>query len=228
MAGVATVIGRASRVQGRVTGEGDLEVRGMVRGEIAVGGEVSVDSGGMVDGNVTARRLVVRGAIKGDLIGHDAVVLEDGARVVGDVRSARVAIAAGALLRGLVEADPGDPSRSQDVRTHAVARMPTPREVAPSRIALPLPRRPVTAKVEPAPPTVAAGSQAAATSNESSSRAAASPGSKASHASQGSHAAPASAAMHGGESNNGGRRPPPPVLPSLRRARGQIVKKKER
>src|SRR5208283_3194431 len=90
-----SVIGRAARVRGRVTGAVDLEVQGYVEGEISVGGDVTVDTGGMVGASVHGRRLVVRGAVKGDLTADEAILLEDGARVVGDVRAPRVAIAPG-------------------------------------------------------------------------------------------------------------------------------------
>src|SRR6202047_2803227 len=90
-----SIIGRSARVRGRVTGAVDLEVQGFVEGEIAVGGDVTVDAGGMVGASIHGRRLVVRGAVKGDLVGDDAVLLEDGARVVGDVRAPRVSIAPG-------------------------------------------------------------------------------------------------------------------------------------
>src|ERR1700722_256033 len=103
MAANVSVIGRTTRIRGRVSGAVDLEVQGFVDGEIAVSGDVTVDAHGLVGASVHARRLVVRGAVKGDLTGEEAVVLEDGARVVGDVRAPRVTIAPGALVRGYVE-----------------------------------------------------------------------------------------------------------------------------
>lgn len=103
-----TVIGRAARVVGRLTGAVDLEIQGFVDGDIAVGGDVTVDTKGIVGANVRGRRLVVRGAVKGDLVGDESVLLEQGARVVGDVRAPRVAIAPGALVRGHVQTGEAD------------------------------------------------------------------------------------------------------------------------
>ena len=82
-----SVIGRSTRIHGRVTGVGDVEVQGFVEGEVAVSGDVTVDAHGMVGAGVRGRRLVVRGAVKGDLVGEEAVLLEEGARVVGDIRA---------------------------------------------------------------------------------------------------------------------------------------------
>lgn len=103
MAADVTVIGRGTRVRGRVSGAVSLEILGHVDGDVSVDGDVTVDAQGLVSANVSARRLVVRGAVKGDLTGEEAVLLEEGARVVGDVRAPRVAIAPGALVRCYVQ-----------------------------------------------------------------------------------------------------------------------------
>src|SRR5579863_1918326 len=81
MAANVTIIGRATRVRGRITGPADLEVQGFVEGDIAVGGDVTIDVAGMVGAGVQGQKIVVRGAVKGDLVGSEAVLLEDGARV---------------------------------------------------------------------------------------------------------------------------------------------------
>jgi cytoskeletal protein CcmA (bactofilin family) len=122
MAATATVIGRTTRVRGRLSGDVDLKIEGFVEGEIAVTGNVTVDAHGMVGANVQGRRLTVRGAIRGDLIGAEAVVLEEGARVVGDVRAPRIAIAQGALMRGLVQTADDGAARAPAARAQNVAK----------------------------------------------------------------------------------------------------------
>ena len=184
MANNASVIGRTTKVRGRVTGAVDLHVEGFVDGEIAVSGDVTVDAHGLVGASVQGRRLVVRGAVKGDLLGEEAVVLEDGARVVGDVRAPRVAIASGALVRGYVETGEGNGAPARASRREAAAR-----PAAQVRVAPPPP------KSKPAAPVHVAGG--GGSGNSSGGRAAA-------------------------------RRPPPPVVPALKKAKGQIAKKKER
>lgn len=187
MANSASVIGRTTRVRGRVTGAVDLHVEGFVDGEIAVSGDVTVDAHGLVGASVQGRRLVVRGAVKGDLLGEEAVVLEDGARVVGDVRAPRVAIASGALVRGYVETGAGNGAPVRASRAQSAAKAPA-------------------VRVAPPPPKSAP---------------------KAAHAVH-------LAGGDGGSANNSGpgraaaRRPPPPVVPALKKAKGQIAKKKER
>jgi cytoskeletal protein CcmA (bactofilin family) len=187
MAANESIIGRTTRVRGRVTGAVDLLVLGFVDGEIAVSGDVTVDAHGLVGASVQGRRLVVRGAVKGDLLGEEAVVLEDGARVVGDVRAPRVAIAAGALVRGYVETGEGNGAAVRPARTEAAAR-PVARPAA-----APAPKP----AAKPAPAVHVAGGGGGSANNSGHGRAAA-------------------------------RRPPPPVVPALKKAKGQIAKKKER
>ena len=74
-----TVIGRGTRVRGRVTGAAIVEMHGHVEGEVAVSGDVLVDGDGAVAADIRARRIVVRGAVNGDLTADEAILLEDGA-----------------------------------------------------------------------------------------------------------------------------------------------------
>jgi cytoskeletal protein CcmA (bactofilin family) len=202
MAGTVSIIGKTTRIRGRVTGAVDLEVQGLVDGEIAVDGDVTIDVHGMVGAGVRGRRLVVRGAVKGDLLGDEAVVLEDGARVVGDVRAPRVAIATGALVRGFVETGEGGAVAPKGARAHTAGR---PVAAQPARAAV----APPAAKPQPVPAHTAAKPAAKAL------------------------AVAGHSAAHAGGTNNAHapgapRRPPPPVVPSLKKAKGQIAKKKER
>jgi cytoskeletal protein CcmA (bactofilin family) len=144
-----TVIGRTTRVRGRVTGAVDLEVQGYVEGEIAVGGDVTVDTQGLVGASVRGRNLLVRGAVRGDLVGDESVLLEAGARVVGDVRAPRVAIAPGALVRGYVQTGDADASPPRASRAQPAAR-PVVAQPSATRAAQPVQRAPIAAAV-PAP-----------------------------------------------------------------------------
>jgi cytoskeletal protein CcmA (bactofilin family) len=146
MAANATVIGRTTRVRGRLSGDVDLTIEGFVEGEIAVTGNVTVDTHGMVGANVQGRRLTVRGAIRGDLVGGEAVVLEEGARVVGDVRAPRIAIAQGALMRGLVQTGDDGAAQAPAVRAHQLAKLAKPAAATSRAAAAPPALAPAPAK----------------------------------------------------------------------------------
>jgi cytoskeletal protein CcmA (bactofilin family) len=200
MADNITVIGKATRVRGRLTGKADLDVQGFVEGEITVTGDVTVDSSGIVDASVRGRRLLIRGAVRGDLLGEESVILADGARVVGDIRAPRVAIALGALARGSVETVEERGATVAGARAQAVGR---PAPSTASRVAAAGPSKAVAPSLgdRGAPKTEAAVPASVATS---------------------------AASAHGAVLNAGARRPPPPVVPALKKAKAQILKKRER
>jgi cytoskeletal protein CcmA (bactofilin family) len=149
MASNATIIGRATRVRGRLTGASDVDVQGFVEGEIDVTGDVTIDANGMVGATVQGRKVVVRGAVKGDLTGQEAVLLEDGARVVGDIRAPRVAIAPGALVRGFVQTFATGAAGQRVARAPAAVASPAPKQVARPQQAQPA-RAPVAVIAKPA------------------------------------------------------------------------------
>jgi cytoskeletal protein CcmA (bactofilin family) len=120
-----TVIGQGIFLRGSIKGDGDVEIRGRIEGDVEVGGEVTIGEGALVKADVTARRITVRGAVAGNLTGEDGVRLEEGARVVGDLRGAGIGIAEGALLRGNVQTGTGgEGQRTRTRQQPAQARTP--------------------------------------------------------------------------------------------------------
>jgi cytoskeletal protein CcmA (bactofilin family) len=142
-----TVIGRGSRVRGRITGDGDVEILGHVEGDVQVSGDVTIGEEGLCGSGLAARRLVIRGAVKGDLTASESIALDGGARVVGDLRAPRIAIAPGALVRGYVQtADAGSAPAAK--RSAQGARAATP----PARAAAAPASSPAVARQAPPPP----------------------------------------------------------------------------
>jgi cytoskeletal protein CcmA (bactofilin family) len=82
------VVGPGTSIDGEVAGDGDLLVRGRVRGRVTLGGSLTVDPAGAVEADVTA---------------GGTVRLEADSRLVGDVRAPRVVIVDGASFRGAVD-----------------------------------------------------------------------------------------------------------------------------
>lgn len=99
------VIGRATRVKGRISGEGDLLVEGSVEGDISVRGDVTIAEGARGASNVDAESVTVRGELEGDVRASGLVRIEAGARVRGDVHGDSVAIDEGAEFVGRLDAD---------------------------------------------------------------------------------------------------------------------------
>jgi len=118
--------------EGTVSGGGDLQVDGSVKGDIRVG-RLIIGETGAVEGNVSADYLEVRGRIVGGVTGKQ-VKLVSTAYVDGDITAEQLSIDIGAYFQGRVlqsrrEAPPAAP----------VAAAPRPAPAADAFSAPPLP-----------------------------------------------------------------------------------------
>jgi cytoskeletal protein CcmA (bactofilin family) len=224
MAGDVTVIGRGAHVRGKVSGPSDLEIHGHVEGDVTIGGEVTVESHGLVAANLSARRLIVRGAVKGDLVAEEAILLEDGARVVGDVRAPRVAITTGALVRGYVQTSAGGENGARVARPATRASDARPSNASnasvPARASTQSAQHASNRAVPSAPrsaPNMASRPSASGRGSDTGS---------AGRRDRERDERPSRGSLLAGGSFDGGRRgPPPPVVPTLKKGAKGIHKK---
>lgn len=97
------VIGRTTRVRGRVSGEGDLVIEGSLEGDIILRGDLTIAEGGRATSTVDAASVTLRGELDGDVRATGAVRIEAGARVRGDINGESVSIEDGAEFVGRLE-----------------------------------------------------------------------------------------------------------------------------
>lgn len=98
------VIGRTTRVRGRVTGDGDLVIEGNVEGDITVRGDSTIAEGGRATSTVEAGAVTLRGELDGDVRATGVVRIEAGARVRGDMQAESVSLEEGAEFVGRLDA----------------------------------------------------------------------------------------------------------------------------
>jgi len=128
-----TVIGPSILINGKLTGDEDLTVRGRVEGELSLTRTLIVEPSGVVKANVTVKNAVVSGVVVGNIQATESVELTQEGRMVGDIRAPRVIIVDGASFRGRVDMGELPPGRSLPERS-------TPRtQVRPTVRSLPAP-----------------------------------------------------------------------------------------
>lgn len=92
------------QITGSLTADEPVSIIGTLRGDVLVANHaVTVETGGRVDGAVTARVITVQGGSAGRLIARDVVRVLEGATVKADVTSPKLALEDGATFNGKVD-----------------------------------------------------------------------------------------------------------------------------
>ena len=95
---VVSVIGKDITIEGGVTGEGEVHIDGVVRGDVRVG-RLSIGEGGHVEGTVSAELVEVRGKVVGAVTAKQ-IRLFATAHVDGDITHEQLAMETGASFQG--------------------------------------------------------------------------------------------------------------------------------
>ncbi len=158
--GESTIIGPSILINGRLSGDEDLTVRGRVEGELSLTKTLIVEPSGIVKANVQVRNAVISGVVVGNVAATESVELTREGRMVGDINAPRVIIVDGASFRGRVDmgnAEPRPASERPAQRNTTFSRpaaRPAPAIVArpAAPVSKPLPPPPAKGGSKPAPP----------------------------------------------------------------------------
>lgn len=104
----STVITEGITLSGRLSGEGVVQVEGVVEGEMDLEGSVTVTSTGLVRGPITADVVRVAGRVEGTVTGREHLRLEKTGRIEGDVATASLVVEDGGRFNGrstMIQAD---------------------------------------------------------------------------------------------------------------------------
>jgi len=122
-ASTETVIGASVKVEGDFVSEGDILVRGVVKGSVKTLGNLRVEEKAKINANIEAANAFVGGNVKGNIMVNDSLEIGKAAVVVGDISAKVLSIAPGAKLNGHC---------SVATEQHAESAEPTPRSAAAS------------------------------------------------------------------------------------------------
>lgn len=143
----STVIGPSILINGKLSGDEDLTVRGRVEGTLSLTRTLIVEESGIVKADVAVKNAIVSGVVVGNISATESVELTREGRMVGDIRAPRVIIVDGASFRGRVDMGEVEPGRVPTSRERPTVRPTVRAAAAPAR-----PSAPVTAARPPAPP----------------------------------------------------------------------------
>ena len=97
-------IGKALRIEGRITSRENLTIDGEVEGTIELGEHsLTIGTGAAVTADLVAKTITISGAVTGNVVATDRVNLQTTGSVDGDIVAPRLFMADGAMIRGKVE-----------------------------------------------------------------------------------------------------------------------------
>jgi cytoskeletal protein CcmA (bactofilin family) len=98
-----SVIASDLTIEGKIVGSGHVRLAGRFKGDVQVDGNLTIDSGATLDGQVRAQTVTVGGELKGNIENARRVELLEGGIITGDVKAGSLTVAAGSRMRGQVE-----------------------------------------------------------------------------------------------------------------------------
>ena len=98
-----SVIASDLTIEGKIIGSGHVRIAGRFKGDVQVDGNVTLDTGAHLEGQVRASVVVVGGELIGNIDSAKRVELLEGGVISGDVKAGSLTVAAGSRMRGQVE-----------------------------------------------------------------------------------------------------------------------------
>jgi cytoskeletal protein CcmA (bactofilin family) len=90
-------------LEGRIDGGGSVRIAGKFKGNVSLEGDLTIESGAKLTGNVRADRVTIAGELIGNVEESSHVVLTPTGGIMGDLRTGSLTVAPGAWMRGRVE-----------------------------------------------------------------------------------------------------------------------------
>jgi cytoskeletal protein CcmA (bactofilin family) len=98
-----SILAAGLTIEGKIEGNGNIRVAGRFKGTINVKGELTIEPGASIDGEVKADTVLVGGEIRGHIVAKNRVELKESGTLNGDLKAGSLTVAAGSKMRGKVE-----------------------------------------------------------------------------------------------------------------------------
>lgn len=102
-AGRETVIAADLAIEGKIEGAGHVRLAGRFKGDVHVDGNLTIEQGAHLTGQVFAKTVVIAGELHGNINGATRVELLESGVLAGDVKAGSLTVAAGSRMRGQAE-----------------------------------------------------------------------------------------------------------------------------
>jgi cytoskeletal protein CcmA (bactofilin family) len=101
--GSESILAAGLTIEGKIEGNGNIRVAGRFKGNVNVKGELTIEPGAAIDGEVKADTVLVGGEVRGQIAAHSRVEFKESGTLIGDLKAGSLTVAAGSKMRGRVE-----------------------------------------------------------------------------------------------------------------------------
>jgi cytoskeletal protein CcmA (bactofilin family) len=101
--GKESVIASDLIIEGKIEGAGHVRIAGKFKGDVNVQGNLTIESGAQLTGEVRADAVIVGGELSGNIEAASRVELLQTGVLNGDLKAGSLTVAAGSKMRGRVE-----------------------------------------------------------------------------------------------------------------------------
>jgi len=98
-----SVIAADLTIEGKIEGAGHVRIAGRFKGDIHVEGNLTIEEGAQLAGEVRADTIIIRGELKGNIQAANRVELMESGSITGDLNAGSLTVAAGSRMRGRAE-----------------------------------------------------------------------------------------------------------------------------
>jgi cytoskeletal protein CcmA (bactofilin family) len=101
--GSESIVAAGLTIEGKIEGSGNVRVAGRFKGNVNVKGELTIEPGASIDGEVRADTVFVGGEVRGQIVATSRVEFKESGTLTGDLKAGSLTVAAGSKMRGKVE-----------------------------------------------------------------------------------------------------------------------------
>jgi len=98
-----SILAAGLTIEGKIEGNGNIRVAGRFKGNVNVKGELMIEPGASIEGEVNAETVLVGGEVRGQIVSTSRVEFKESGTLIGDLKAGSLTVAAGSKMRGKVE-----------------------------------------------------------------------------------------------------------------------------
>ncbi len=130
-----TYLGKNLKINGTVSGEGNLIILGTFDGDFDIKGQLKVAQGAVIKGNINATGVSINGNVDGTIVAKERILLDTTASMKGRLVTPKISIQDGAIFDGELQMSvKSGPAQTRSPKPAVPEAKPAPQQSAVSEI----------------------------------------------------------------------------------------------